>query len=247
MLRIRMHPLLRRARSLLRETSFDVMRFTSASHPLARRKQLFERHAIDVLLDVGANAGQYATEMRDLGYRGWIVSFEPLASAFRELAEIAKRDREAKWRAVPIGLGPAAGQATLHVAGNSLSSSLLPMLAQHVQSAPESAVVGTETVTLQTLASALDSCRDLGTRPFVKIDAQGYERKIVESGGDALERVVGLQLEMSLVPLYEGESLMTEIITYLETVGFVPMSLEPGYTDPQTGRMLQVDGVFFRS
>lgn len=242
-----MHPLLRRGRALLRGTTLDITRFTAASHPLARRMRLFEDHGVDLLFDIGANVGQYATEMRDLGYRGWIVSYEPLASAFRELAQIAGRDREGKWRAVPTGLGPAAGQATLHVAGNSQSSSLLPMLAQHIKSAPESAVVGTETVTLQTLASALDGCRDLGRRPFVKIDAQGYERKIVESGGAELARVVGVQVEMSLVPLYEGESLMTEMIGYLESLGFVPMSLEPGYVDPQTGRLLQVDGVFFRS
>lgn len=240
-----MHPLLRRARALLRGTTLDVTRFTAASHPLARRMRLFEDHGVDLLFDIGANVGQYATEMRDLGYRGWIVSYEPLASAYRELAATAARD--SKWKAFHAGLGPQPGQATLHVAGNSQSSSLLPMLAQHVRSAPESVVVGTETVTLQTLASALDGGLDLGTRPFVKVDAQGYDRRVIESGGAELARVVGVQVEMSLVPLYEGEALMTEMIGYLESLGFVPMSLEPGYVDPQTGRLLQVDGVFFRS
>lgn len=239
-----MHPLLRRARSLLRGTTFDVARFTPATHPLARRMRLFEGHGVDLLFDIGANVGQYATEMRDLGYRGWIVSYEPLASAFCELDGAAAR--EAMWKTVHRGLGSHAGPAVLHVAGNSQSSSLLPMLNLHVRSAPESAVIGTETVTIETLAMALDEHAALGKRPFVKIDAQGYERKILESGGAALERVSGLQLEMSLVPLYEGESLMTEIIGYVESLGFVPMSLEPGYTDPGTGRLLQVDGVFFR-
>jgi hypothetical protein len=147
---------------------------------------------------------------------------------------------------VHAGLGPEAGPATINIASNSQSSSLLPMLDVHAQAAPESAFVGTETITLQTLASALDEHDAPGTRPFVKIDAQGYERPILESGGAALERVVGLQLEMSLTPLYEGESTMTEMLPYLETLGFVPMSLEPGYADPKTGRLLQVDGIFFR-
>jgi len=239
-----MHPLLRRARALLRSTTIDVTRFTAATHPLARRMRLLSDHQIDVVFDVGANTGQYATELRDLGYRGWIVSYEPLAAAHRELAATASRD--AHWKAIHAGLGPDPGPATIHVAGNSQSSSLLPMLDAHLASAPESAVIGTETITLQTLAQALDEHASLGARPFVKIDAQGYEQRILASGGSALARVIGVQLEMSLVPLYDGEALMPTLLADLERLGFVPMSLEPGYADPRTGRLLQVDGVFFR-
>lgn len=239
-----MHPLLRRARAWVRDaTTIDVTRFTAATHPLARRRRLLAEHGVDVVFDIGANVGQYASELRDLGYRGWIVSYEPLAGAHRELARRAAGDD--RWRVVNAGIGPQAGPATIHVAANSQSSSLLPMLDAHVQAAPEAAFVGTETVTLQTLADAL-AAHPLGARPFVKIDAQGYERPILESGGAALDRVVGLQLEMSLVPLYEGETVMTEMIRLVEALGFVPMSLEPGYADPATGRLLQVDGVFFR-
>jgi FkbM family methyltransferase len=239
-----MHPLLRRARALLRSTTIDVTRFTAATHPLARRMRLLADRNIDLVLDVGANTGQYATELRDLGYRGWIVSYEPVAAAYRELAVAAARD--GRWKAVHAGLGPEAGAATIHVAGNSQSSSLLPMLDAHLASAPESSVIGTETITLHTLAQALDEHAALGARPFVKIDAQGYEQRILASGGGALARVLGVQLEMSLVPLYDGEALMPALIADLERLGFVPMSLEPGFADPRTGRLLQVDGVFFR-
>jgi FkbM family methyltransferase len=240
-----MHPFLRRARSLLRGATIDFARFTPASHPLARRMRLLAHHRVDVVLDVGANVGQYALQMRDLGYTGWLVSYEPLASAYVELARHAASDD--KWRVVHAGLGPTAGPATINIAANSQSSSLLPMLDAHAQVAPESAFVGTEAITLQTLASALAESDAPGARPFVKIDAQGYERPILESAGAALERVVGLQLEMSLIPLYEGEAVMTEMLQYLETLGFVVMSLEPGYADAKTGRLLQVDGVFFRT
>ena len=239
-----MHPFLRRARSLLRNAKLDFSAFTPGEHPLARRMQLIRTHDIDVVLDVGANVGQWAKQLRDLGYTGWIVSFEPLASAYKELAAAAAGDDY--WRTVHMGLGPVAGPATINIAGNSQSSSLLPMLEVHEQVAPESKFVGTEEVMLLTLATALAD-HGIGARPYLKIDAQGYEKQILESGGDALAKVAGVQLEMSLVPLYEGEAVMTEMIEYLRTLGFTLMSLEPGYADPKTGRLLQVDGVFFRT
>jgi len=214
-------------------------------NPLARRERLFSAHHVDLLIDVGANAGQYALQMRDVvGYKGWIVSFEPLSSAFHQLSRRAVQD--GKWKAVNAALGPSPGSAVLNVSANSLSSSLLPILDLHLRSAPEAVPIGTEIVLVQTLAAALDSHEHLGERPFVKIDAQGYERSILDSGGPGLERVVGVQLEMSLVPLYQGEALLIDMIAYLDGLGFTLMSLEPGYADRNTGRMLQADGVFFR-
>jgi FkbM family methyltransferase len=230
---------------VLRRVSLDVVKFDSGTHPLARRMRLFEAHGIELVLDVGANVGQYASELRDLGYRGAIVSYEPLSSAFRQLEQRARGDRQ--WRVINAGLGSTAGTATIHIAGNSQSSSLLPMLESHVRAAPSSAYVGTEQVTIQTLAQALTDNTAASRPTLVKIDAQGYEQKILESAGALLGSVVGVQLEMSLTPLYEGELLMAPMIEYLAGRGLALMSIEPGYADPESGRLLQADGVFFRS
>jgi FkbM family methyltransferase len=234
-----------RVRSALRRVSLDVMKFDAGTHPLARRMRLLEAYGIDLVLDVGANVGQYASELRSLGYRGRIVSFEPLSGAFAILQQRAARDE--RWTAVHAGLGAAAGKAIINIAGNSQSSSLLPMLETHVRAAPESAYVGTEEITLDTLASALEKHATPPVRALVKIDAQGYERKILDAGGPAFDRVVGAQLEMSLTPLYQGEFLIAPMIEYMAARGMQLMSIEPGYADPENGRLLQADGLFFRS
>jgi hypothetical protein len=52
---------------------------------------------------------------------------------------------------------------------------------------------------------------------------------------------------MSLVPLYRGETLFTEMIAMLTQVGFTLMAVEPDFSDPTTGQLLQLDGVFFRT
>ncbi|HSU27024.1 MAG TPA: hypothetical protein VLJ68_01505, partial [Chitinophagaceae bacterium] len=53
-----------------------------------------------------------------------------------------------------------------------------------------------------------------------------------------------IQLEMSIVPLYENEMLYVDMIDHLARKGFQLYSLENGFSNPETGKLLQVDGVF---
>jgi hypothetical protein len=82
--------------------------------------------------------------------------------------------------------------------------------------------------------------------PFVKIDTQGFEPAVIRSAGTALRSVIGLQLELSLVSLYEGDALLPEMVRLLAAEGFALVSLEPGHADYTTGQLLQADGIFFR-
>src|SRR6185436_11072287 len=68
-------------RKFLWKTGYDLFKF-DVSHPVMRRRKLLEFYNINVVLDVGANFGQFAEQLRyDVGYGGKIVSFEPLSSA----------------------------------------------------------------------------------------------------------------------------------------------------------------------
>ncbi len=232
------------AKRLLRRSNWTLSRYDHRFHPLARRMRLIADRRIDLVFDVGANNGGYATGLRELGYAGRIVSFEPLADAFTALAHRSGGDD--RWSAICVGLGETEGSATLHVAGNSESSSLLPMLPLHEEILPSSGYVRSETIQIITLDTAITEYARPGERLFVKLDAQGFERHILEGARRLLPRVLGFQLEMSLTPLYEGEWLMPETVNYLRDRGYDLMSLEPGFADAKTGRLLQVDGIFFR-
>ena len=222
----------------------DVVGTTHWNHPVLRRMKLLRDNRIDVVLDIGANTGQYARELRELGFDGRIVSFEPLSAAFTRLQQSSSGDP--RWEAVRVAVGDRSGHATLNVAANSFSSSFLPMLASHEQHARGSGYVGTEEVPMETLEALLTRHAHAGERVYVKVDTQGYERRVLESAGPALDRVAAVQLEMSIVPLYEGEDLLPEMLLWLRGKGFTLMSLEPGYADLGTGQLLQVDGVLFR-
>ena len=105
---------------------------------------------IDLLIDVGANTGQYALSRRACGYKGEIISFEPLSAAHAKLLVIAKDDPN--WTiADRMAVGDRSGQIEINVAGNSTSSSVLPMLSTHATAAPHSRYIGKEIVPLRRL------------------------------------------------------------------------------------------------
>ena len=234
-----------RLKTWLRKAGFEVERYRPASSPVARRMHLLASNRIDLVFDVGANVGQYASSLREGGYRGRIVSFEPLTSAFSRLQANAKGDPH--WEVVNMGMGDRDERATINIAGNSQSSSLLDMLPAHVKSAPVSAYVGKEEITVSRLDSVFSRYHRPGDRTFLKLDAQGYERKILEGASASMAEILGIQLEMSIEPLYSNEMTYLEMLGYLAGLGFTLASIEPGFSDPVSGRMLQMDGILFRS
>jgi FkbM family methyltransferase len=218
--------------------------FVVHRHPAVRRQALLDRHGVDLVLDVGAARGQYARELRHFGYRGRIASFEPLAAAFASLEQASAGDPA--WSVHPFALGDVGGAATIHVASNSDSSSLLPMAAAHVTAAPHVGYVAEESVQVRRLDDVAPDLLDERTTPFLKIDTQGFEQHVLRGGAATLDRCAGLQLELSFVPLYDGGLLADEAISFAYAQGFRLVAIEPGFTDPR-GEMLQADGVFFRT
>jgi len=228
----------------LRRFGVDLCRFSPTAHPLARRQKLFADHRIDLVLDVGANAGQFGHELRqEVGYRGKIISFEPYMSAYHQLAQCAGFD--GNWIAVHCALGAAPGYAELNVAGNSQSSSLLDMMPAHLQSAPESKYITTQQVEIQTLDNYLPE-HQLERNIYLKEDTQGFEKPVLDGAERSLEHVRVLQVEMSLTPMYRNEMPFHEMCRHLEGKGFRLVGIEPVFADPQTGHLLQADGTFVR-
>jgi FkbM family methyltransferase len=209
-----------------------------------RRQALVRHHAVDLVVDVGANRGQFADAMRDAGYAGQIVSFEPSSVAFAELSIRASAD--ASWDAHRLALGRSEGEAALNVAGNSVSSSLLDMEDRHLAAAPESAYIGEELVPVDTLDAVVGERISAARAPWLKVDTQGYELEVLHGAVRCLEHVQILEVELSLVPLYRGQPLWREILDWLDARGFAAIGLEPGFWDPNSGAVRQLDGLFTR-
>lgn len=227
-----------RAASQLARRGLEVRR-----HSSTRRQAMLSKHQVDLVLDIGAADGGYGHSLRRFGYSGHIVSFEPLSAAYASLRETISDDP--LWTAHNLALGSTPGEATINVASNSNSSSFLPMLDAHRDAAPSVDYVAEETVAVARLDDVAADVVGSALRPYLKIDTQGFEREVLAGGANTVARCVGLQLELSFVPLYDGGMLVDEAVGWAYERGFHLVGTEQGYAAP-SGEVLQMDGVFVR-
>jgi FkbM family methyltransferase len=229
--------------SFLIKIGFELMKFPYGL--LKKRIELMKKFNIDFVFDVGANTGQYASHLRCAGYKGTILSLEPLPEAFSILQKHVEKDKN--WKAEQIGLGNFDGDAIINVAKNSVSSSILNIRKEHVEAVPDSKYVSQEKISIRKLDSIFEKYEQNGKNYFLKIDTQGFEKEVINGALLTLPKITGIQVEMSLVALYEGESMFEDLKRLIESYGFELYSLEPGFSDPDTGKLMQIDGIFFKS
>lgn len=238
--------LLHAARRLAQRVGLDVHRHDPSRLPAALLARWLRSLAVDLVVDVGANDGGFARELRQARWNGPLLSFEPSLDAHARLVHAARGDPA--WHVAPrTALGAFVGAADLHLAGNSTSSSLLPMLPAHVRAAPDSRIVASEAVSVTTLDACDIPVLNQARSPFLKIDTQGYEAPVLDGARQTLGRCVGVQLEMSLIDLYEGQLLWKELHRRLEDAAYELVDIVPGFRDPDSGRLLQFDGVYVRT
>jgi FkbM family methyltransferase len=227
---------------ILRRFDLELRRYRHSLR--AKRARLLDQGGVDLVLDVGANVGRYAVEIRAGGYRGKILSFEPLPDAFAALARRATSDPF--WEARHTAIGPDDGLVAINLAANSVSSSVLAMTSRHLEAAPSSHTVGSLDVPMMRLDSVRSSECSGKERVHLKLDVQGYEFRVLEGAASTLSQAVSVEAELSLVPLYEGQALMAGVVDLLQDAGFQLIWVERGLLDPRTEHMLQLDGLFVK-
>ena len=231
---------------MLHRVGFELRRFSVEQSENARFISMLRTHNVNLIFDVGANAGQFGVLLREIGFDGKIISFEPLSDARESLQNISRNDP--LWQiALQTAIGEENGEIEIQIAGNSQSSSVLDMLDTHVRAAPDSKYIGKEKVALRTLDSIAPDYMDSNSIAFIKIDTQGYETQVMNGAKKLMSQIVGLQVEISLVPLYKGQCLFDEMLKKLKNDGFELWSISTVFSDPNTAQLLQVDATFFRA
>jgi len=205
---------------------------------------LFSDLAIDCVLDVGAHRGEYGAFLRALGYRGKIISFEPVSKNFEFLRRRADHDPD--WAVRRIALGSEEATAKINVTRETTFSSFLSRSGYGLSySGTDSETDYQEEIEIVPLDRELE---DLGVRlvnPFLKTDTQGWDFEVLRGARRSLEIVKALQVETAIKPIYEGAWSYFDVIKFLNSKRFEITGMFPVNRDPRL-RIVEFDCVMIR-
>ncbi len=239
-----MYKIKRLAHYLFRLFGYDFLRYIPENFVFLRRLKILQAQNIDLVLDVGASEGTYSLQLRQYGYEGNILSFEPLSESFAVLQQRTARDP--LWSCENLALGDSDGMIDINVSGHKTSSSILPMSEAHISAMPSSAYVDLEKVRVACLDSLKSNMIKRDAAIYLKVDVQGFEKQVLDVARETLKQTRVIELELSLAPMYMGAADFMEMFTYLTQLEFKMVSIEPVFTDPRSGKILQVDGIFVK-
>lgn len=233
-------------RDIGRKAGFEIRLSAVNARNDLRLAHFLKSFGIELVLDVGANRGQFAQELFNAGYSGRIVSFEALPDAHAALQEAAARSQRS-WTVAPrAALSDRPGTAHFHVTEADTSSSLLEPTRNFAASTPQARLARTIEVPTARLD---DIVADIGLTMrgcFLKMDVQGSEALVMAGAPNVLKAASGLMAEMSLKPLYDGQSSAKTLLEAIYEAGFEVWDIWPGYRNPQTHRLLQADVICFK-
>lgn len=199
---------------------------------------------IDLLIDVGANEGQFAKQIRKY-YQGEIYSFEPIYSVYEKLFEASKDDEN--WHVYNYALGSSESEQEINVTRMSVFSSL------HETSSysedffgHQSSAVEKERIQIRRLDNALNEIigDNNGKRIFLKIDTQGHDLEVFRGVGSFGSHIYGLQSELSVIPIYKGIPHWIESIKEYEEAGFTVAGMFPVVRDSL--KVIEYDCLFVK-
>lgn len=235
---------------LIQKTDNELQE-TSGIYDYLRRlrlKTLLEKYQIDIVLDVGANRGQFGSELRRMGYKGKIISFEPISSAFEVLQETARNDLH--WDIHKLALGSKNTEQKIYVADMSVFTSFLKSNDWCEQQFGKSSVGSTEeTVIVRRLDEVLhETVENLDkARIYLKMDTQGYDLEVFKGLGGKYDKIFALQSEMSVIAIYQGMPHLTDSISFFEKAGFELAGMYPVTQEESTLSVIEFDCMMVNS
>jgi FkbM family methyltransferase len=210
-------------------------------------RDLLAQMKINVVLDVGAYIGNYAAELRAIGYKGKIISFEPVPASYEQLQARMRHDRF--WSGQPFGLSDETREAVMNTFSRGDFNSLLTLRKDSEAAySLESASRSQTTIQLRRLDAVLPQLIEgiQSPRVFMKIDTQGHDLSVVRGAAGVLDRIAGLQSELPAVQIYDGMASMSTVLEYYSTCGFVPIGFHPVNTMRGTQISPEFDVLFNR-
>lgn len=225
-----------------------LKRFTaSASEPL-RTAMLLREKGIDLVIDIGANTGQFAESLYDFDYAGQVLSFEPVSEAHQEISQ--RSQPYAKWTiAERMAIGEEDGEIEFNITDDTQFSSVLPIEDTFAAHNTKSSIVKKEMLPIHRLDTIISQyVPDWESRNILlKVDTQGYEQQVLNGAQAVLAKARGIKIEIPVYKIYQQAQLdFYGTLDLVREEGFQPYSFHIEGVDLPTGRVNTMDGLFFR-
>ena len=233
-------------RRLLRRYGWRIGRYDWESSLTAFLAVIFDSLHIDTVIDVGAHRGEYGQTLREMGYNGHILSFEPVRANYEELVARAARDH--RWHAYPFALGSKASETEINVLQGTTFSSFLSPSAFGRERFPDHTqldrVERAAICRLDEVLLGITKYFPVGNM-YLKMDTQGWDLEVFEGAERCLDRIVALQSELSLQPIYEGMPHFTDALGRFGRVNYRLAALFPVSRNAD-GQLIEADCVLLR-
>jgi FkbM family methyltransferase len=196
------------------------------------------------VIDVGANAGQFAIASAMIFSDVKVHSFEPVPETVSALRKNVGTLSNIK--VYPVALGERQGRCTIHVNLHSQSSSILKLDRFHLEAFPGEFEIGDIDVELTTLDAVFENLV-LDPPVLLKLDVQGYEAETIAGGPQTLKRCDYIVAEASFKQMYQGEKLFLDVLAIMQQNNFDFVRPVGWLTEPRTREVIQVDALFQRA
>lgn len=226
----------------------QVGRFPGPDTLQGHLKSFFQRTGINCVIDVGAHLGEYAQEIREIGYRGRIVSFEPVRTSYEVLVKKAREERD--WIIQHCALGSEDGEKEINVYQGTVFNSFLPSSSVGTERfGAQVELAAKERVPIRRLDQVFETCIDgiANPRVFLKMDTQGWDLEVVKGASGILDRLVGLQSEMAVKQCYEGMPGYTRALDHYAALGFQVTGMFTVARDTDGLQVMEFDCVLLRT
>jgi FkbM family methyltransferase len=237
----------RAVKKILEAAGFELRRVNNNNQFEPKKEDRFKwirNLDIKTVIDVGANTGQFATEIHAILPEAAIYSFEPLRECYDFLVD--NMSHVPKFQAFNFALGGEDSQIEMHRSHFTPASSILRMSELCRQAFPFTSKDVIEKIAIRQLddvARGLDLLENI----LIKIDVQGFEDRVIAGGLWTIQIAKLLIVELSFESLYDGQPLFDTIHQTVKRMGFAYHGNFSQILNPIDGNILQADGIFLKS
>lgn len=209
-------------KQLARRFGYDLIKLKNQPTLEIHLQNVFKKYNIDCVLDVGAHVGQYGKLLRSIGYKGWILSFEPVSKNHVKLVAATRNDK--RWKAFHSAIGDRTGTAKINLMeGTHFSSLNIPnefgtrRFGEYIMPVEQEEICVDTIDNLSGQISTITKAQNW----FLKMDTQGHDLSVFKGAKKSLDKIIAMQSELSCTQIYKEIPTAGASLSEYEKSGYV--------------------------